>query len=106
MSLKRNIPISFKLFATKISVVFDDSHLIEKNALGESSFSESKIRLATKTWRNDLPDEVILDSFYHEKVHMILDTMGRDELSKDEEFVEVFSRLLRQADETEEFETK
>ena len=45
----------------------------------------------------------MLDTFYHEKVHIILDAMGEHTLSSEEKFVEVFSRLLRQSDESAEF---
>jgi len=33
----------------------------------------------------------------HELVHAVLDTMGREELSKDEGFVDAFSEYLAQA---------
>ena len=39
-------------------------------------------------------------SFYHELVHVILDTMGKHELSDSEEFVEGFANLLHQYEKT------
>ena len=35
-----------------------------------------------------------VNTFYHELVHIILDTMGRDDLSQDEIFVSSFSSFL------------
>ena len=37
------------------------------------------------------------NTFYHELTHTILDTMGRDDLSKDEIFVSSFSSFLLEA---------
>ena len=45
-----------------------------------------------------------MDTFYHEKVHIILDTMGERELSQNEKFVDTFAKLLRQSDETANYE--
>ena len=100
--MKRKIPSSFKLYATTITVDFDDKAMNEQGILGESDYVKGRIRLAKSNKLQDLSYDAILDTFYHEKVHMILDTMREDGLSGNEKFVEQFSRLLRQSDETEE----
>lgn len=105
MKVIRRIPKRFTLFATKINVVIDNNRLKDHNTLGLSEYAKSLISIATETIHGEIPEDVIIDTYFHEKVHMILDTMGRDDLSKDEQFVEVFARLLRQAEESEEFET-
>ena len=35
-----------------------------------------------------------LNTFYHELIHIILDTMGREDLSRDEVFVNSFASFL------------
>lgn len=98
MNLK--IPKHFTLFATKISIVFDNKYCNDKSQYGESDYSASKITLSTTEKLTPLSEGKILDTFYHEKVHIILDTMHEYEKSKDERFVDQFAKLLRQSDET------
>lgn len=98
------IPKSFKLFGSTIDIVFENRRLNDKNQLGESYYCESKITLADTNGLDKLSDDTIVESFYHEKVHMILDSMGEHDLSGNEKFVDVFSKLLRQSDETQIFE--
>lgn len=97
------IPKSFKLFATTINVVVDDDRMNDIDAYGYAEYPDSKITLATKDGLKQLSDDRRMDCFYHEKVHMILMSMRRDELNRDEEFVDIFAKLLRQSDETQEF---
>ena len=97
------IPNSFKLFATKIEVVQDDKRLDDLKAYGYYEHSSSKISLATKDGVNDLSPCRILDAFYHERTHAILEAMGELELSSNEKFVDTFSKLFRQAIETQQF---
>lgn len=98
-----NIPKSFKLFATSIKVFFDNVFCNEKECYGYARYSESNIALADTYGIMSLSDDKIVDTFYHEKVHMILDTMGEHELSSNEKFVDIFGKLLRQSDETAEY---
>ncbi len=94
------IPKSFKVFATTINVVYNDIRLSYNNILGECSYTDSVIELCGNYKGDTLNEGTVVDTFYHEKIHIILDAMGEHELSKNEKFVEVFSRLLRQSDET------
>ena len=98
------IPKSFKLFGTTINVEFNSIELSFNSLLGDCSFCDNKISLSDSYKGSPVPKSTVIDTFYHERTHVILDAMGRHTLSQDEEFVEVFSRLLRQADETAEFE--
>lgn len=100
-SNKLKIPKNFTLFATKISVVFDNKLCDKTQAYGWSYYSESKIVLSDNHGANPLSHDKIIDTFYHEKVHMILDTMSEHDLSKNEKFVDTFAKLLRQSIETE-----
>lgn len=94
------IPKSFQLFATTVDVVFDNTKLSYDSNFGECSYSNAQIILCDEYKGGNLPESTIIDTFYHEKIHMILDAMGEHELSRNEKFVEVFARLLRQSDET------
>jgi hypothetical protein len=100
MSKKQGIPKSFRLFGTTVDVVFDNNSLNQLSAVGGSAWVQSKITLTDTHKGEKVSEDVIEDTFYHEKVHAILDSMGKHDLSQDEEFVNVFSRLLRQSDVT------
>jgi|WetSurSiteA1Bulk_404760.scaffolds.fasta_scaffold388962_1 predicted SprT family Zn-dependent metalloprotease len=94
------IPNSFKLFASNITIDYDDIVNDALDHLGTAYMDLKKIRLATKTSGKDLPQDSILDTFYHELVHMILYHMNEKKLCSDEKFVDTFAKLLRQALET------
>lgn len=94
------IPSSFWLFATQINIVWDNKICNDKRMYGESDYGRSAITLSTEVERDKLSEGKIADTFYHEKIHMILDTMNERDLSANEKFVDVFAKLLRQSDET------
>lgn len=97
------IPKSFKLFATEWRVVWDDKRMEDQKAYGLCDYGQSLITLTDKDGVRELSEGIILDCFYHEKVHAILDTMHERELSENEKFVDLFAKLLRQSDETAEY---
>ncbi len=97
------IPKKFKLFGSIIDVVWDNKRLNDKSLYGLSDYSRSEIILSTTHGAEDLSEDRIMDTFYHEKIHSILDAMNERELSENEKFVDVFSKLLRQSDESAEF---
>ena len=99
------VPSSFKLFATTINVDFDNTRLSNESVLGECSFTDNLIVLCDNYKGEKVVDSAVIDTFYHEKVHVILDSMGEHRLSKNEKFVEIFSRLLRQSDESAQFDS-
>lgn len=101
--LNEAIPVNFKLFGSTITVVFDKKKLKKENCIGLSEYSKYEITLTDKNLEGrELSADVIIDAFYHEKVHMILDAMHEDKLSSNEKFVDVFAKLLRQSEETQE----
>jgi hypothetical protein len=75
----------------------------DRNSYGNFNESTSQITLTSIDGMLDISKDKILDTFYHEKVHSILVSMGEKELNKNEQFVDVFAKLLRQSDETAEF---
>lgn len=97
------IPRKFKVFASTITVSVDNERLSEGGILGDCSFNDQRIGLCEVYKGKELPKDCVIDTFYHEKVHIILDAMGEHRLSRNEKFVEVFSRLLRQADDSAEY---
>jgi hypothetical protein len=98
------IPKRFKLFAATINIEWDNKLMNQKDSYGEAHYSQSKIILSNTHGVEPLSQDKILDTYYHEKVHIILDTMNERELSRNEKFVDVFAKLLRQSDETAEYE--
>lgn len=96
------IPKSFKLFGTTIKVVWDNDKMNDQSNYGTFEYCNNQITLSTTQGNKTLADDRILDTFYYEKVHAILDHMHKRDLSEDEEFVDVFAKLLRQSDETSE----
>jgi len=98
-----SIPKKFKLFGTTVNVVFDNKRMDEESTIGLSEWKKSLITLCNKSNGEEINEDVIIDTYYHEKVHTILDSMGEVKLSGNEKFVEVFSKLLRQSDNTAEF---
>lgn len=94
------IPKTFTLFATEINIVWDNKFCNDNQMYGQSDYGQSKIFMSTTCGIRPLSKGKMLDTFYHEKIHMILDTMTEFELSKNEKFVDTFAKLLRQSDET------
>jgi Zn-dependent peptidase ImmA (M78 family) len=86
------IPTSFQLGAHLIKVQKD---VPLKEAWGEWNNERKLLRLRKKSKQN--PESFYYQTFTHELVHAILDTMGREELSRDEGFVDAFSEYLAQA---------
>ena len=97
------IPRSFKLYATTINVVWDNQRMDDLKAYGHWHPSNSTITLANIDGVTGLSNDRIKDTFYHEKVHAILDTMHEYKLSSNEKFVDTFAKLLRQSDESAEY---
>lgn len=97
------IPKKFKLFGTTYTVVFDDERLEHEDSYGLHEAPQTLITLA-KAYRGvKYSDDFVIDSFYHEKAHALLYSMGEFKLNKNEKFIEVLGKLLRQSDETAEF---
>ena len=97
------IPKRYKLFGTTYNIVWDDILCNERKAYGLSDYSTTEIALSVTDGGRKLSSDRVMDTWYHEKTHSILDMMGEHELSSNEKFVDVFSKLLRQADESAEF---
>lgn len=98
-----NIPSSFTLYSSEINVVFDNERMKQMKCLGLCESDHNKITLCDESDGEKLPLDAILDTYYHEKVHMILFYMNEEKLGYNEKFVDTFAKLLRQSEETTEF---
>lgn len=98
------IPKRFKVFASTINIVWDNKRLNDKGVYGLTDYTKCEITLSTLHGVENLSEDRIMDTFYHEKVHTLLDAMNEVALSENEKFVDTFAKLLRQSDETAEFE--
>ena len=70
----------------------------EDNNLGNCCVAEGRIEIADR-WDRDRQQcqDSKRQTFYHELTHCILDTMGENDLSKNEKFVNTFSSFLNEA---------
>lgn len=59
--------------------------------LGKCCLFNGYIKIATNVDNTKQSETSILNTYIHEVVHAILDTMGRDDLSRDEVFVSSFA---------------
>lgn len=88
------IPSKFNVGGQEVNV-----HLYDNldGKLGECCLAGGYLKLA-KTFKGiEQTPTSLLNTFYHEVTHAILDTMGRDELSSDEVFVNTFASFLTEA---------
>ena len=96
-------PSAFYVGGQRIEVSFVDhlpndnlgTALVSNNRLGISSVCYGYIKIADKV-QDDIHQSPSskFNTFWHEVVHTILDTMQEDELSENEKFVGVFSSML------------
>ena len=97
---KIQIPTSFKLGPHEIKISYE-KHMHGKKGLAGSCNSYYNT-ITLQGLGNGAPISQQEQTFYHEKVHLILDIMERDELCKDENFVNLFATFLLQTDKTSE----
>ena len=96
-------PSAYYVGGQRIDVSLVD--YLSKNRLGTSSVCCGEIKIANKVneGRDQSPSSK-LNTFWHEVVHTILDTMQENELSANEKFVGVFSSMLCEIIQSSEFE--
>ena len=86
------IPNKIRIGGQDISVV--NKERLDNDILGEICLAEGVLQIAD-TFRNIKQSESSqINTFIHEIVHGILDTMGESKLSKSERFVCTFASLL------------
>ena len=94
------IPEKFKLNKHGIKVLVDDAFCEDNKCYGEADFTEKCITLCDKYFGKKIKKIEKEKVFYHELVHMILDSMARHNLKYNEDFVEEFSQRLYEYEKT------
>lgn len=91
------IPTRINLIGRTIKVIQDNKLIHDNEWLGVAIYREDKIKLQPSTKQRPLTKECTGSTYCHELTHWILFSMGKHELNKDEEFVDLFGSLLHQA---------
>jgi len=91
------IPTQIQLHAQTIKTVYDDNLMDNHDCVGEARYRKNEIALQTLSNTTARPITQQEQWYCHELVHHILNQMGKDELDKDEAFVDLFANLLHQA---------
>ena len=86
------IPDKIRIGGQEISVVKEER--LDYNKLGTICVAEGVLRIADNFNNLKQCESSKINTFIHEIVHGILDTMGESELSGNEKFVCTFSSLL------------
>ena len=86
------IPDKIRIGGQEISVVNEER--LDDNNLGEICVAEGVLKIACNFSNRQQCKSSKTNTFIHEVVHGILDTMGESELSGNEKFVCTFSSLL------------
>ena len=90
----------FKLGAVEWTVEMNNQRLNDREAFGICDYAESKILVQDTTEGRIRKKDSIDQTLYHEIVHAILFSMSENELAVNEKFVQTFSMLLHQFEET------
>ncbi len=105
---KFRIPKEFTLFGHRYVVVIEPDLFNTDEAYGTADDDEKKIRLqklgpvtthyeedgVKKTTTIQITDEILIETFYHELMHIILDALGETELSQNEKLVNMLGKSL------------
>ena len=86
------IPDKIRIGGQEIRVVKEER--LDDNKLGTICVAEGVLRIANNFSNLQQCESSKINTFVHEIVHGILDTMGESELSGNEKFVSTFSSLL------------
>ncbi len=91
------IPDKFMLMGREIEVRWRDDLADREDASGNASWRRGRIELQGSCVGHEIARGYIEQSYLHELTHLILLAMGQEEVSEDEDFVDMFSNLLHQA---------
>ena len=91
------IPKSLQLGGRTIKVEYNDKVRHSDSAVGLAIFRLHKIELQPTTKEHPIIKSELEQTYCHELVHWILYSMGKHELTRDEEFVDLFGTFLHQA---------
>lgn len=86
------MPKAFEVGGMTVVVKEDDDLYSSHGAFGMMDIDKGVLFMDS-----NLEGDTKAITFFHEKVHAILGTLGRKELNEDEEFVDSFANLLWQS---------
>lgn len=86
------IPSKIRIGGQDISII--NKERLDDNNLGNICVAEGVLQIADNFDNKKQSESSKINTFIHEVVHGVLDTMGEPELSKNEKFVCTFSSLL------------
>lgn len=89
------IPELIHIGGQDINIEFVDT--LEEGKLGQCSVYQGYIKIARSSLGRKQGHSSQLNTFWHEVVHCVLDTMGEQELSANEKFVCCFASFLCEA---------
>ena len=100
LTLPKKVKVGYNWYSVDIADTMKD-----RMYMGEVHYAKRAITLARKSYRGiPLKLSALHETFWHELTHAILESMGRDDLNSDENFVEEFSARLAKAIESARFE--
>ena len=88
-NLARYIPDHIQVGGQDIKVEY--VNYIEGGSMGECCTADGRLKIALEAKGFITTNSTRLNTFIHECTHLILDNMGRSELSQDEQFVSTFA---------------
>ena len=86
------IPSKIRIGGQDVSIVNDER--LDDDILGKICLAEGVLHIADNFNNSKQCESSKINTFIHEVVHGVLDTMGEFELSKNEKFVCTFASLL------------
>ena len=92
----RVVPGKFQLMGHTIRVVMRDDLWDQCEAHGRWVKHKHLIELQTPTEQNGMTQSFLVQTFWHEVCHAILDNIGKDDLSNDESFVDILGQCIHQ----------
>ena len=90
-----NIPSKFTVGGQDIEVIIQNT--IDGDKMGVACLWDGTIRISEMYKGVRQSDSSKFNTFHHELIHLILDTMGEYELSENERFVTTFGGFLTEA---------
>jgi hypothetical protein len=98
MAVKTPIPRTLRVGAKKYSIDVVEA-MLEKSRMGNINYDARKIKVGLKSNITGKPfnEVTVMETFWHELIHAILEDMERHTLNSDEKFVKGFAQRLQQA---------
>ncbi len=92
----RTIPKTFQLLGHTIRVVVRDDLWEMAEAHGRWIKHKHLIELQRPNAQNGMTNSFLVQTFWHEVMHAILDNIGKENLSDDEQFVDQMGQIVHQ----------